>query len=348
MTPCPPNQVCYNGGAHMGLPGQAVAPLALPDQGLPASFRYNTYPGVKMTTARPDTWMPLYWGDYLRDTGHLSTAEHGAYLLLIGHYWTTGKALPDNDVLLARIARMSSEEWSESKQIILAFFQKRGGLWYHHRVADELEKRKRVFKARSYAGKFDSSKANQNSNKPSTKSDQTANPSSPSPSPSLPSPSPTSPFFPTPTPSALSKGQRPSFTTLRKAESKPINSSKAHQKPNTARENADLMMEMWNELASKNLCLPTVRKLTRLRITQAALRLKEIGGIDVWQEALDKIEISRHCLGDNDRGWVANFDFMLQPSSLRKVLEGNYDDRRVITHDPLTAAALEERARREN
>ncbi len=30
-----------------------------------------------------DIWMPIFWGDYHRDTGHLETVEHGAYMLLI-------------------------------------------------------------------------------------------------------------------------------------------------------------------------------------------------------------------------------------------------------------------------
>ena len=34
-----------------------------------------------MTGARPDTWMPFYVGDYLRDTGHLSPADVSAWLL---------------------------------------------------------------------------------------------------------------------------------------------------------------------------------------------------------------------------------------------------------------------------
>ena len=51
-------------------------------------------------------WMPLYVGDYRADTTHLNATQHGAYLLLIMHYWQHG-GLPDDDEQLARIACMS-------------------------------------------------------------------------------------------------------------------------------------------------------------------------------------------------------------------------------------------------
>lgn len=35
-------------------------------------------------------WMAFYVADYLADTLHLSATEHGAYLLLISHYWVHG------------------------------------------------------------------------------------------------------------------------------------------------------------------------------------------------------------------------------------------------------------------
>jgi uncharacterized protein YdaU (DUF1376 family) len=36
----------------------------------------------------------LYIGDYQRDTGTLTLAEHGAYLLMLQHYYATERALP--------------------------------------------------------------------------------------------------------------------------------------------------------------------------------------------------------------------------------------------------------------
>ena len=36
----------------------------------------------------------LYIGDYQRDTAHLSVTEHGAYLLMLQHYYSTEKPLP--------------------------------------------------------------------------------------------------------------------------------------------------------------------------------------------------------------------------------------------------------------
>lgn len=91
-----------------------------------------------MQTESVNTWMPIYWGDYLRDTAHLSAAEHGAYLLLIGHYWTSGIAIPDDDDKLRRIARMERPEWKKARATLAAFFKVQDGYWYHGRIELEL------------------------------------------------------------------------------------------------------------------------------------------------------------------------------------------------------------------
>lgn len=92
--------------------------------------------------------MPLHIPDYRADTGHLSTLEHGAYLLLIMHYWMTG-GLPDDDARLARITGMDPQQWSEAKPALLPLFVSG---WKHKRVERELRK-VQVSEIRSEAGK---------------------------------------------------------------------------------------------------------------------------------------------------------------------------------------------------
>ena len=94
------------------------------------------------------SWMPLYIGDYRADTTHLSAAQHGAYLLLIMHYWQQG-SLPDDDEQLARIACMTLAEWRRNRPIIRAFF---GDGWHHRRIDREMEKAVTAYEKRSRAG----------------------------------------------------------------------------------------------------------------------------------------------------------------------------------------------------
>jgi uncharacterized protein YdaU (DUF1376 family) len=94
-------------------------------------------------------WMPLYVADYLSDTQHLTAAEHGAYLLLIMQYWIKG-SLPDNDVRLARMVRMSEAEWTETRPTIEAFFQPG---WRHKRIDEERAEAERLTTAGRRAGK---------------------------------------------------------------------------------------------------------------------------------------------------------------------------------------------------
>jgi len=53
-------------------------------------------------------FVKLYIGDYQRDTGHLSIAEHGAYLLMLQHAYATEKPLPTGRAL-HRLLRAESK-----------------------------------------------------------------------------------------------------------------------------------------------------------------------------------------------------------------------------------------------
>ena len=82
-------------------------------------------------------YMQLYIADYLADTMHLSTEEHGAYLLLMFNYWQTGRAIPKNR--LAKIARVSDSRWAELQTALKEFFEDDGDSWVHLRIERDIE-----------------------------------------------------------------------------------------------------------------------------------------------------------------------------------------------------------------
>ena len=93
-------------------------------------------------------WMPLYVGDYLGDTGHLTTTQHGAYLLLMMHYWRKGE-LPDDDRQLSKITKLPLKTWCEYRLTLQDFFYEG---WKHKRIDAELAKMLRVSQKRAIAG----------------------------------------------------------------------------------------------------------------------------------------------------------------------------------------------------
>ena len=93
-------------------------------------------------------FMAMYIGDYLRDTSHLSMAEHGAYHLILYAYWQNGGPISSDPERLRRIARASRDEWPSVMATVAEFFIDDGATWTHKRVELELEKaRGRVEKA---------------------------------------------------------------------------------------------------------------------------------------------------------------------------------------------------------
>lgn len=65
--------------------------------------------------------MPMYWDAYLADTTHLSTEEHGAYLLLLAAMWRRNGSVPDDDKDNARILGLSLPKWRRIKQRLASF-----------------------------------------------------------------------------------------------------------------------------------------------------------------------------------------------------------------------------------
>lgn len=130
--------------------------------------------------------MPLWTDAYLGDTTHLTTLEHGAYLLLLMIAWRSKEtSLPDDDRLLARYTKLSPSQWKRIKPILAEFFAIENGRWIQKRLLDESNAVKQYRERQRAAGK---SSALKRKGRHSTTVDSGCN-HSPTPTPT-PSPSP--------------------------------------------------------------------------------------------------------------------------------------------------------------
>jgi uncharacterized protein YdaU (DUF1376 family) len=97
-------------------------------------------------------YMPLYVGDYLKDTRSLTTEQHGAYLLLLMDAWNCEGKLPNNAKALARITGVSPKRWPMVWSVIGEMFIEMDGFLRHKRVDLELQKADQISQKRRNAG----------------------------------------------------------------------------------------------------------------------------------------------------------------------------------------------------
>ncbi len=94
--------------------------------------------------------------------------------------------------------------------------------------------------------------------------------------------------------------------------------------PSKAPSKVEAFVAAWNDLTTPP--IGRCREITARRRTAITARLRE-RSLEDWQEVFRRIEASAFCRGQNARGWHADIDFVLQPDTAAKVLEGKYDDR---------------------
>jgi uncharacterized protein YdaU (DUF1376 family) len=233
--------------------------------------------------------MPLYASDYLGDTGHLSTEEHGAYLLILMQMWNAGGSLPSDPAKLARVARCSTKKWLAMADTILAFFHIDGDRITNDRLTKERQKVEAKTEVRRAAGAMGGTAKAQKTKKQRVANAVAKPCHSPEPD----------------TNSDTNVSEHPS-TELQKAFD-------AYQ-ATAERLKAEHGKTVW----------PAVVKFTDKRRARLKARIRE-NGLEAWGVVLRKARNSQFCTGST--GWVADFDFLTSPDGFLKTLEGKYDDR---------------------
>lgn len=115
-------------------------------------------------------WMPFYVADYISDTRHLSTLEHGGYMLLLMSAWSRDGLLPSDTERLRRLTGMAPKEWKSAWPVLKEFFTETTDGFRHSRIDRELERGKAAIDQKRQAGKrsAEARKASKESNGRST------------------------------------------------------------------------------------------------------------------------------------------------------------------------------------
>jgi hypothetical protein len=121
-------------------------------------------------------------------------------------------------------------------------------------------------------------------------------------------PSP-SPFSTSPTPKETGHG------VSRDRKEKP-----EQRKPANRVEELQRIVDAWNSLPRP---FSKLKALTLGRRTHLLARLQSYSTPEMLS-AIDAISHSSFCAGENERKWVADFDWLLKPETMTKILEGKY------------------------
>lgn len=90
------------------------------------------------------------------------------------------------------------------------------------------------------------------------------------------------------------------------------------------------IMELYNSICVH---YPSIRDINGKRKQAVSARYKANPDLEVFRRLFEKAEASKFLQGNNDRGFKADFDFMVNASRFDRLLEGAYDDRELERRD---------------
>ncbi len=92
----------------------------------------------KGSANRKPSHIPLFPDSYHKDTTHLTTEEHGAYLLLMMAAWGSDDCtLPNNPNRLAALVKLPLARWRKIADTVLEFWTLEDGRWHQKRLLKE-------------------------------------------------------------------------------------------------------------------------------------------------------------------------------------------------------------------
>lgn len=258
-------------------------------------------------------WFPVEPGRYLKNTLHLTARQHGAYLLWIFAAFEARGDLPGTDAGLMSIGKLTAKDWKEDGPILKAFLTREGGKWVHEFARHLRADAEARVAAKSKAGKEGAEKRWNGRRKGDANGNVIATP-------------------------PISQWQTDAH--LQEQGQKQESHAAASSDTPRALAEVDEAFGLWASLAS-DLKIPDTGFLNVDRRAALHSRLHELGGVEGWALALEKVRNAEFFFEPNGKPkrWL-NLGWLLKPENFTGLMEGRYAERhrKTESHSGLASA----------
>jgi len=100
------------------------------------------------------------------------------------------------------------------------------------------------------------------------------------------------------------------------------------------------IVDLFNEICIES---PKVKALSEKRKAKMKQRYNELGGIEMFKEAFNKVNESDFLTGKSKDSWIVKFDWIMEnDTNILKLLEGNYSNGKSKSSNPFKDVFLQE------
>lgn len=240
-------------------------------------------------------YVPFYTSDWLAGTGGMTAGVKGVYITLLCLIYETEAPLPQSHAMLARRCGASNSAFKKALEELIEDGKievREDGIW-SEKCEKHISTRQKLSSRNAKAAKVRWEKTQEKQGEGDADGMQ---------KPCLPEPEPE------PEPKAIKD------TNVSLFDAPPIDQSSE-------------AVKLWNEAAKAN-GWPVVQRMNPNRSKQIKARLRDVGGIDGWRDALAKAAGSDFLCGRTANPWMGfGFDWIVKPANFTKLMEGNYGNR---------------------
>lgn len=242
--------------------------------------------------AKPPSFQ-FYAQDFLTGVMYLTNEEKGIYITMLAKQWT------DERIPKKRLGFLVGIEWDSFSEELKSKFTDHGDYLVNNRLEEERIKKVKFIEKQGKNGSLGGRP------KKKHKAETPVNPGE------------ETQIKPKPF-----KNQKPKESQKNPLEEEKEDEYEIEKGIKKKEIDLDKIVSIFNSVCNK---LPQVQKLTDKRKSAMKARIEEYELSEIGT-AFQNVAKSSFLNGDNDRGWTADFDWIMNPNNFIKIIEGKYNN----------------------